>query len=128
VKAKLVLATLVAATASSFSAAWAGDVAHGQAIFREQCGFCHTGGPGAGDGEQAPNLNGVVGRRAGSAPNFPYSPALKASGLVWTPASLDRFLTDPSKLVPGTAMPVLISDPKARQDVVSYLETLRGAR
>jgi cytochrome c2 len=112
---------LAAATAAS-----AADVQQGRAIFREQCGLCHTGGPGDGDGGQGPNLNGVVGRMAGSLPGFPYTPALKASGLVWTPENLDRFLTDPSKLVPGTAMPVSISDPKARQNVVGYLETLRG--
>jgi cytochrome c2 len=122
-KAQVLLASVLLAAASAASAA---DVKQGQAIFREQCGLCHTGGPGDGDGGQGPNLNGVVGRKAGSLPGFPYTPALKASGLVWTSQNLDRFLTDPAKLVPGTAMPVSISDPKARQDVVGYLETLHG--
>jgi cytochrome c len=122
-KAQVLLAGMILAAATTASAA---DVQHGRAMFREQCGLCHTGGPGDGDGGQGPNLKGVVGRKAGSLAGFPYTPALKASGLVWTPENLDRFLTDPSRLVPGTAMPVSISDPKARQDVVGYLETLRA--
>lgn len=122
-KAQVLLASALLAAASAASAA---DVKQGQAVFRDQCGLCHTGGPGDGDGGQGPNLNGVAGRKAGSLPGFPYTPALKASGLVWTSQNLDRFLTDPAKLVPGTAMPVSISDPKARQDVVGYLETLHG--
>lgn len=122
-KAQVLFAGMVLAAATAASAA---DIKHGQAIFRDQCGLCHTGGPGDGDGGQGPNLNGVVGRKAGSLPGFPYTPALKGAGLVWTPENLDRFLTDPSKLVPGTAMPVSISDPKDRQDVVGYLESLHA--
>lgn len=122
-KAQVLVAGMVLAAATTASAA---DLRHGRAIFREQCGLCHTGGPGDGEGGQAPNLNNVVGRKAASLAGFPYTPALKASGLVWTSDNLDRFLTDPSKLVPGTAMPVSLSDPKDRQDVVGYLQSLHA--
>jgi cytochrome c len=108
------------------ASAQAGDAAHGQALFREQCGVCHAGGPGDGEGGQGPNLNGVVGRKAGSAAGFAYTPALKSSGLTWTAQNLDRFLTDPGKLVPGTAMPISIADPKERQDLISYLASLHA--
>lgn len=120
-------ATLLAVgLAMAASAAAAADASHGKAIFREQCGLCHQGGPGDGEGGQGPNLNGVVGRKAGSLAGFHYTPALKGSGLTWTPETLDRFLADPSAAVPGTAMPVSLSEPKDRQDVVAYLASLHG--
>jgi cytochrome c2 len=121
-KMKAVL--LGAAIAFCATAAMAADAKSGQQTFRAQCGVCHQGGPGDGEGGQAPNLNGVVGRKAGSYPGFPYTPALKNSGLVWTEANLDRFLTDPSKLVPGTAMPISVPDAKTRQDLIAYLASL----
>lgn len=116
----------VLAAAGVAQTAPAPDAAHGQAIFREQCGLCHTGGPGDGDGGQGPDLVGVVGRKAAAAPDFPYTAALKASGLTWTPAALDHFLTDPTAAVPGTAMGVALPDPKDRADLVAYLASLRA--
>lgn len=115
---------LGAAIALLATAAVAADAKSGQQTFRAQCGVCHQGGPGDGEGGQGPNLNGVVGRKAGSLAGFPYTAALKSSGLAWTQANLDRFLTDPSKLVPGTAMPISVPDTKTRQDLVAYLATL----
>lgn len=115
---------LGAAIAILATAAMAADAKSGQQTFRAQCGVCHQGGPGDGEGGQGPNLNGVVGRKAGSLAGFPYTAALKSSGLVWTQANLDRFLTDPSKMVPGTAMPISVPDTKTRQDLIAYLATL----
>jgi cytochrome c len=119
-------ASLALALALVASTAWAADPKAGQQTFREQCGLCHQGGPGDGDGGQGPSLRGVVGRKAGSLPGFGYTPALKASGLIWTPEMLDRFLTDPQKLVPGTAMPISVPDAKTRQDLIAYLATLNA--
>ncbi len=115
---------LATAVATSPGAALAADTAHGQALFRDQCGLCHTAAPGDGDGGQGPDLRGVVGRKAAASEGFPYTAALKASGLTWTPETLDRFLTDPSKAVPGTAMPVAVPDAKDRADLIAYLATL----
>ena len=89
------------------------------------CGICHsvqeTGGP-----NQGPNLLGVVGRKAGSVPDFPlYSPALKASGITWNKKTLDKFLLNPMAKVPGTLMPMQIPDTRTRADVVAYLATLK---
>jgi cytochrome c len=70
-------------------------------------------------------LAGVVGRRAGSAANFGYTDALQASGKVWTPAALDRFLTAPAKDVPGTAMPLSTPSPQDRADLIAYLSTVK---
>jgi cytochrome c len=51
-----------------------------------------------------PNLKGVVGRVAGSQPGFAYSAAMKSKSITWTPAMLDRWLTKPDAVVPGTIM------------------------
>src|SRR5262249_51118958 len=101
------------------------DVEKGKAFFSTTCGVCHsvqtTGGP-----NQGPNLLGVVGRKAGSEPQFPgYSAALKASNITWSTKILDQFLMDPSAKVPGTLMPIQITDDKLRADVVAYLATLK---
>jgi len=101
------------------------DIEHGKATFNTMCGVCHsvqpTGGP-----HEGPNLIGVVGRPAGSQPDFPkYSDALKGSKLIWSTESLDKFLVNPMAMVPGTLMPMLIPDDKTRADVVGYLATLK---
>jgi len=73
---------------------------------------------------QGPSLTGVVGRKAASLPDYPYSAGLKASGLTWTAANLDLFVQAPAKLVPGTAMRAVVSDPNDRRDLIDYLATL----
>jgi len=101
------------------------DIEHGKTTFNTMCGVCHsvqeTGGPNLG-----PNLLGVVGRKAGSEPDFTmYSPALKDSGITWKKKTLDKFLLNPSAKVPGTLMPMQIDDDNTRADVVGYLATLK---
>ena len=97
------------------------DVAKGSDVFQSRCSQCHVL-TGVGQG---PSLIGVVGRKAAALPSYPYSDALKASGLTWTPANLDAFLQAPTKLVPGTAMRVILADPNERRDLVAYLATLK---
>jgi cytochrome c len=101
------------------------NIDHGKETFDAMCGVCHsvqkTGGP-----NQGPNLRGVVGRKAGTEPDFHmYSPALKDSGIKWSKKSLDQFLVNPMEKVPGTLMPMLIPDDKTRADVVAYLASLK---
>jgi len=103
-------------------AAHAEDVAAGAATFR-QCTACHTIKPGQA-GVAAPNLYGVVGRKAAST-GFAYSSALKASKLTWDKATLNTFLKAPQKLVPGTRMVVAISDDTQRANLIAYLATLK---
>jgi cytochrome c len=89
----------------------------GADLFENRCAGCHvpTGGG------QGPSLTGVIGRKAGSVPGFDYSAALKASTIVWTSETLDPFLADPGKDVPGTAMPVHISNDAQRAAIIGYL-------
>jgi cytochrome c len=103
-------------------AARAQDAAAGKAVFT-QCTACHVYKPGQ-TGVAAPNLYGVVGRKAASTA-FPYSAALKASKLTWDPATLNTFLKAPGKLVPGTRMVVAVTNDTQRANLVAYLATLK---
>lgn len=94
------------------------DAAHGKQVFEAHCTMCHAGG-------QGPNLAGVVGRKAASAGGYPYSAAMKASHLTWTPANLDAFLAAPAKRVPGTSMMSGLPQAADRKAVIAYLATLK---
>ncbi len=103
------------------------DPARGERLFRE-CLKCHTIVPG--EVKIGPSLAGVVGRRPGSVQGFGYSQDMinfGASGVVWNPDNLDRFLTRPRLLIAGTKMVFQgfrkLAD---REDVIAYLSTIRG--
>jgi hypothetical protein len=103
------------------------DASRGKAFFQQSCALCHAAGLGPRNmaiGGQGPSLVGVVGRHAGSAPNFNYSKALAGSGLVWDSATLDRFLANPIATAPGTTMLVSVPDEANRRHLIAYLETL----
>lgn len=96
------------------------DAAAGEKDFLV-CRACHQIGPNAKNGV-GPVLNGIVGRTAGTYPDFVYTSANKDSGLVWTPEELDKYLTSPQAVVPHTKMifPGL-KDEQKRKDLVAYL-------
>jgi hypothetical protein len=75
--------------------------------------------------KQGPSLVGVFGRHAGSIWNFNYTKALTASGLIWDASTLDHFLSDPSKAVPGTTMPIGVPNARQRLDLIAYLSSLK---
>ena len=88
------------------------------------CGSCHSVAPN--DNRLGPSLAGVFGRKAGSAPGYEYSEAMKNSGHTWDETTLDKYLTDPRIDVPGTKMTFAgISDPERRKQVIDYLKTLK---
>lgn len=93
-----------------------GNAATGAHLY-QSCMGCHS----LDENDVGPRHRGVVGRPAGVVPGYAYSPALKRSGLVWTPANLDRWLTDPQKLVPGARMYFSIARPQDRADIIAYL-------
>jgi cytochrome c len=115
------LAAAVIATGAGTALAQTGDAAKGSDVYDDRCSGCHVI---AGVG-QGPSLAGVVGRKAGAAPGFAYTAALKGSGLTWTPANLDRWLAGPPKLVPGTAMVAVVPDAAERRELIAYLATLK---
>lgn len=88
------------------------------------CTACHSFE--AGKNGFGPSLFAVGGRKAASLPGYAYSDALKASGLTWDAATLDRWLSGPQKLVPGTRMPYAgIADAQRRAEVVAWLMALK---
>jgi cytochrome c len=96
-----------------------GDPVRGEARFQE-CAACHK--LDAGPNGVGPSLRGIFERKAGELADFRYSPALKRSGIVWTPQTLDAYLTDPQALVPGNRMPYAgMADPRDRADLIAYL-------
>jgi cytochrome c len=98
------------------------DIATGEQVFRTNCSICHTTYPGR--NYTGPSLFGVVNRQSGDAPNYQYSAAMQKAHLTWTPETLDRWLTSPRQLVPGTRMTFPgLKDPKLRADLISYLAT-----
>jgi cytochrome c len=96
-----------------------GDAARGEARFQD-CAACHKLEAGANN--VGPSLHGIFTRKAGEIADFRYSPAIKRSGIVWTPETLDKFITDPQALVPGNRMPYAgMANASDRADLIAYL-------
>jgi len=95
----------------------------GEDVFNDNCAVCHS--PEAGTNKLGPSLFGVVGRKSGSIADYTYAPAMKGAGLTWDRATLDKYLTDPQGVVPGTKM--LFPGLKSADDrkaVIDYLASL----
>lgn len=96
--------------------------AEGEALFRQQCGACHSvkkdDGPRAG-----PPLFGVIGRKAGSATGFEYSDALRGAGFAWDAGHLERWLANSNEFLPGSYMNYRQEDGSVRKSIVNFLET-----
>ena len=106
-----------AASAAAKDAALQGDPKNGEAIYA-RCLACHA----LAYDRTGPRHCGLFGRRAGSVKGFAYSDAMKRSTIVWNEKTLDRFLANPLKAVPGTAMGYAgIEDRKERADLIAYL-------
>lgn len=113
------LPCLAAAMLMAFggAASAGGDAGRGQRLYQSMCMSCHSidyNGVG-------PAHKGVFGRKAGSAANYSYSPAVKASAIVWNEKTLDRWLANPEKLIPGQKMGYMVPDAKERADLIAYL-------
>jgi cytochrome c oxidase assembly protein Cox11 len=92
----------------------------GGQFFAAQCADCHN----LDSNHVGPALRGVVGRESASVPGYPYSAALQAAKLVWTPDTLDHWLAGPQAYVPGAQMPMSVSDATERKDIIAYLTSL----
>lgn len=87
-----------------------------------QCVVCHSVEPG--QNGIGPSLAGIHGNRAGQVAGFSYTPGMRSSGLTWNDATLDRYLTDPQGVVPGTMMAIGPLDATQRRAIIAYLKTL----
>jgi cytochrome c len=115
----LLAAAVVALSAGTSQEA---DIGKGEAAYVRQCAICHTIDKG-GDHRLGPNLFGVVGRRAGTAPGFKYTNAFRTiATFEWSEGLLGPWIALPAVMVPGTAMGVFpgVSD-RDKDDIVAYL-------
>ncbi|MFZ2079845.1 MAG: c-type cytochrome [Xanthobacteraceae bacterium] len=100
------------------------DVASGQLAFNNSCRTCHS--VKEGDNRLGPNLYKVVGRKAGSLPNYGYSAAMKNADFVWDKGKLDQFIADPDAVVRGNNMKPYggLASADTRAKVIAYLESV----
>jgi cytochrome c len=99
---RLALSALLVISSAAASAALAQDVAAGKTSFNK-CMACHSIGEGA-KNKVGPELNGLDGRKAGTAPGYSYSDADKNSGITWNEAQFKDYIKDPKAKIPGTRM------------------------
>ncbi|HET9644457.1 MAG TPA: c-type cytochrome [Burkholderiaceae bacterium] len=110
--------------AATSAAAVDGNAEAGLALYQARCAACHSiEFNGAG-----PAHRGVFGRQAGMAKGFAYSEALKHSGLVWDEVTLNRWLENPERTVPGQRMGINVPDEQDRADLIAYLRKYAAAR
>lgn len=96
-----------------------GDADAGRQVFKK-CQACHSLEPGK--TILGPSLAGIVGRKSAADANFSYSPAMKQAALTWDPPTLDAYLAEPAKIVPGNRMPFPgLKTDHDRQDVIAFL-------
>ena len=90
----------------------------GKELFEKRCGGCHA----LDRDKEGPRLRGVYGRVAGSVGSFQYSDALKKSKITWADETLDQWLTDTEKLVPGNDMTFHVEKAAERAEIIAYLK------
>jgi cytochrome c len=103
----------VLAAASAQSA----DAQRGKALYETRCIACHS----IDANRIGPAHRGVYGRKAGAAKGFDYSPALRTARVVWEARTLDLWLADPERLIPGQRMGYSVSEAADRADLIAYL-------
>jgi cytochrome c len=107
-------------SACGMASVFAGDAVRGKTLYDSRCTACH-----ALDGNrEGPAHRGVFGRKAGTAPDFAYSAAVKNSGVVWNEQTLDKWLTNPETFLPGQEMGFLVADATDRADLIAYLRSV----
>jgi cytochrome c len=99
------------------------DSGSGQLIFNNACRTCHT--LKEGDNRLGPNLHNIVGRKAGSLPNYGYSSAMKGADFVWDKEKLDSFIAKPDEIVPGNNMKPYggLASAEERSKLIAFLQS-----
>ena len=118
---KLTLSALVViASSAAASSALAQDAAAGKTSFNK-CMACHAIGEGA-QNKVGPQLNGLDGRKSGTAPDYSYSNANKDSGITWNEAQFKEYIKEPKAKIPGTKMSFAgIKNEKEANDLWAFI-------
>lgn len=96
------------------------EILRGQNLFRAKCAACHS----IGCNRNGPKLEGLVGRQAGSVVGFKYySEELKRSGIVWSEKTIDEYIADPAKMIPGTSMAgaLRVESATERREIIAHV-------
>lgn len=118
--APLVLLTLLACGPTARASD--GDAGRGEEIY-QRCVACHA----LAQNRVGPRHCGLFGRRAGTVKGYSYSAAMKKYAVTWDENTLDRFIENPLKTVPGTRMGYAgVKDPQERADLIAYLKRATG--
>jgi cytochrome c len=96
------------------------DPGAGKDLFAKRCSGCHDVDSTKG----GPRLRGVLGRKAGTVAGYPYSDALRKSGIIWTGNLLMKWLEKPEALVKDNDMEFRVSNAAERATLVAYLKSL----
>jgi cytochrome c len=117
----LTAAACVALAAQAFpaAAADAANAARGKQLYETRCVACHS----LDENRVGPAHRGVFGRKAGSAPGYDYSAAVKKSKMIWNEKSLDAWLQNPEKAIPGQKMGFTVPEVQDRRDLVEFLKS-----
>jgi cytochrome c len=99
------------------------DPEKGSVVFARRCSGCHN----LDFNNEGPRLHDVFGRRAGSVAGFPYSQALRNSGMIWNEKNLDLWLANPEELVKGNDMEFRVADAGERARLIGYFKSLATA-
>jgi cytochrome c len=117
------IAALALAGASLIATpAFAADAVRGGELYESRCFGCHS----LDANRIGPMHRGVFGRKAGAVADFSYSSAVKNSAVVWDETTLERWLTNPSTLIPGTRMTFRVATQEDRADIVAFLKKESG--
>jgi cytochrome c len=102
--------------------------ASGQQVYNNACRTCHT--TREGDNRFGPHLFKIIGRKAGSLPDYGYSNAMKGAGFVWDEEKLKRFIATPDALVPGNSMKPYggLASTDDAERIVSFLQSVASGQ
>lgn len=95
------------------------ELMQGRALYESRCGGCHA----VDANRVGPLHRNLIGRQAGHAPDFAYSPALQSSSVVWSAKTLDQWLSNPEALIPGQRMNYSVRSAEDRRLIIEYLSS-----